>query len=1213
MRRLEASFDPGSHDRLLESADDLIKTAMQAAKATLEAGAPEFECTTGAGHPDTTMGVDPVLPLKELGTGPLPGSLPKEDWVHRTMACTDIVQFGALLAWGMSKGFVLHGMKILANYAKPCATHVASSSLKGLFPLPVDLSFFSDSDLPPAVFPRPLCVKAWVELLAWALNHLYGLEPPFPSERRGAGVKKSLEVLHGRVERFLKTGGVSDKLASEIWSELKTKSINYVGEEVAVAQTLTVDQVLSSMPPLGHGGSVELAPLLEGRSRYLLLHPEEVMLPSEDVPPGKCTAKVHIKSGEEVMFFKLLKSRGIITFVSEDAVHCGPKGRYLSGLFGVPKPGKLSPSGLPVLRLIMNLIPINRAMDIVLGDISELPTASVWQQLVLSEGDSLTVSQADMASAFYLFRLPPGWEKYLCFNYRRRAEDVGEPGQGWVYPSCTVLPMGWSSSVGLMQMASRELLRRAHLPPGQELRKRSLVPTWFLDLARQVPKGGSWWQVYLDNFMAAEVARADQPAQQNDVNMHSAAVASWDQHGVLCSHDKHVYGSHEAIELGVQLQGNEGLIGASGNRIMGAILGTVALLGERMTRAKHVQIILGRWVFILQFRRPAMAVLSRAWDYITDPSRRWATWDRLCRELSLLICLAPLLQADVRTPFSDIATCSDASEWGGAVATSSTLSPLGKDLTNHLLDETSPRAVPILVVSCFNGVGGTFRCYDIQGVMVEGLVSIEIDPAARRTVRRAWPHALEVSDINQVDLKMVKQWANAFPRVQQVHVWGGFPCVHLSSARFNRQNLAGEGSNLFFKLVEVIEMIESVFSTWAVVEFVVENVFSMDISARNEISRRLGIKPLKVDPADCSPISRPRLAWVSKEVLASSGVILVDHDDFAEVQMSGEFPPLSSWVRPGWQPTTEGVTYPTCMKSIPRDRPPPRPAGLNRCDDASVRRWESDSFRFPPYQYKYQFLFVSDCGELRYMGVDERELVLGLGPEATKFCFSASLQKSQPTDYWDKRYSLLGDGFSILSFAWIAGQLLRGYQQPLSPQEILDRFGLVPGHSAASCLKIPLNRVGSFGGSGQNRCVSELVGLISRQVAQNGSDVSIALGAPFISKGASHPSLRAGWWAWKILYSTHWHFSSHINTLEMRMILQSALWRTRFPHQFSTRWLHLADSMVCNYILSKGRTSSRMLQPLVRQLSAVLLAANAIPLYGHVDSIENPTDEASRT
>lgn len=108
----------------------------------------------------------------------------------------------------------------------------------------------------------------------------------------------------------------------------------------------------------------------------------------------------------------------------------------------------MTSDGRPVLRLIMNLIPINRALEVILGDIAELPSASTWQQLVLSEGDTISIAQADMAFAFYLFRVPTPWLKFLCFNFKLKGKDVGLPGSRDIYPACRVLPMGWASSVG---------------------------------------------------------------------------------------------------------------------------------------------------------------------------------------------------------------------------------------------------------------------------------------------------------------------------------------------------------------------------------------------------------------------------------------------------------------------------------------------------------------------------------------------------------------------------------------------------------------------------------------------------------------------------------------------------------------------------------------------------------------------------------------------
>ena len=507
--------------------------------------------------------------------------------------------------------------------------------------------------------------------------------------------------------------------------------------------------------------------------------------------------------------------------------------------------------------------------------------------------------------------------------------------------------MGWSSSVGIMQMASRELMLRAQLPPSDELRKGSVVPPWFVQFTRGMDPEHTWWQVYLDNFMSAGVTRGA-ASHGGDLDLHGRAVDAWSSEGVLCSEDKHVRQAKVAVELGVQINGEAGLLGASANRIYKTFLATLALLSRGPPKIKQLQIILGRWIFILQYRRVAMSVLSQSWDYLTQFRRRKALWKTVSAELSHLVIMIPLLQFDLLTVFNPVVTCSDASERGGAVAIGTGLSAAGAELSSRISNPSfEPIEAELLIVSCFNGLGGCFRAYDLVGLRSAALISIEIDSAAKRVVRTTWPHVMEIHDINEVNRDMVASWANMFPRLVEVHAWGGFPCVHLSSARAGRLNLEGEGSNLFFKLVEVIELLEEIFMPEVQVEFVIENVFSMDISARHEISSRLGIKPLKLDPADCTPMSRPRLSWISKEVTTTPGVTLVDWGDYVQVYMEATFPDVQSWIRPGWEQCDNGVTYPTFMKSIKRPRPPPSPAGLSRCDEGTVGRWTSDEFGSP--------------------------------------------------------------------------------------------------------------------------------------------------------------------------------------------------------------------------------------------------------------------------
>ena len=68
------------------------------------------------------------------------------------------------------------------------------------------------------------------------------------------------------------------------------------------------------------------------------------------------------------------------------------------------------------------------------------------------EGDEeLELHQSDMSSAFYLFKLPETWGPFLAFNVVIPGASVGLEEFEKVALCANVVPMGWSSSVGLMQ------------------------------------------------------------------------------------------------------------------------------------------------------------------------------------------------------------------------------------------------------------------------------------------------------------------------------------------------------------------------------------------------------------------------------------------------------------------------------------------------------------------------------------------------------------------------------------------------------------------------------------------------------------------------------------------------------------------------------------------------------------------------------------------
>eukprot|EP00435_Cladocopium_sp_Y103_P065245 s1365_g27.t1 len=71
----------------------------------------------------------------------------------------------------------------------------------------------------------------------------------------------------------------------------------------------------------------------------------------------------------------------------------------LNGVFGVPKGDKVTPEGLPILRLIMDLRCTNYCMRQIEGDVSHLTGATTFQRLLVEMDEDLLISGEDPTSA----------------------------------------------------------------------------------------------------------------------------------------------------------------------------------------------------------------------------------------------------------------------------------------------------------------------------------------------------------------------------------------------------------------------------------------------------------------------------------------------------------------------------------------------------------------------------------------------------------------------------------------------------------------------------------------------------------------------------------------------------------------------------------------------------------------------------------------------
>ena len=467
---------------------------------------------------------------------------------------------------------------------------------------------------------------------------------------------------------------------------------------------------------------------------------------------------------------------------------------------------------------------------------------------------------------------------------------------------------------------------------------------------------------------------------------------------------------------------------------------------------------------------------------------------------------------------------------------------------------------------------------------------------------------------------MTKQWySSGFYDIQEFLKYiyrGGFPCTDLSSVNALGQGLAGPNSSLFHELPRVIKLVKKTVPRHVLVKYAAENVASMKKEECCKITAELETFPYHLNCADAVPMQRPRLCWCSEQLEGSiDGLEFTEKEFWTEVCAAAPYPAMEDWIEPGyvWNGGLDGYVLPTALKSIVRKRPLPVPAGLSRCDSDTLARYEADKFRFPPYHYLPRFLFWNE-GKWRLANSSEKELLLGYGYEHTSLCWAASLIKGDPQRYEDERLSLLGDCFSIYSFVVVAAALSRNFLPYIHYAHLAKRMGLAPGVLAPVRLTAPLSRKLQYGlALGKRKCtVKELNQVLLTKTNHTGSDIRLTTGEIMNPRAVVRQSICAEWWDWKPLFRFRWQSYEHINSLELRTILQAIRYHVSHRHCSHVRLCHVTDSYVCMSIIAKGRTSSKLLAQTLRRINAYLLAFGIYCILGHVESSQNPTDEASR-
>eukprot|EP00438_Fugacium_kawagutii_P016696 Skav227640 [mRNA] locus=scaffold58:167510:174958:+ [translate_table: standard] len=1053
--------------------------------------------------------------------------------------------------------------------------------------------------------PAGLC-RTILRMLVLSLNSLNG--EGGDCDEKCTGFQRT--VLENLMEDCVKVSQweISESLPS--WDQFfSVRGIDYKGEEVLTAQSMQWCNVSPALPQ--EVGGVALADVVDKGCREYVLNFEEYHLPEEDQVKVK-PPRVMVASEHWTEFCDNLLKRGVFQRVHEDDLPYVQDQPLLNGLFGVSK--NEFQDGWEVMRIIMNLIPLNGICRSFEGDVATLPSWAGMTPLCLRPHEELLISSEDVRCFFYIFRVPTSWHRYLAFNRPLPPELCGDKPGKW-YPCSAVLPMGFKNSVSLAQNVHRFIVKNTLTklghPGGEaELRK-----------DRPFPSSNPVHRIYLDNFDQLE--KTNGPLAESLKGTLSPLILGlreeYSQMKVPRHPKKAVARQTRAEVQGAIVDGVNGTASPKVEKIVKYIHLARLLVESGVSSQRQMQVIGGGFVYIALFRRPLQSGLNHMWEFIMEcnkspPVVKFAIPENVKEEILRFIGLVPLAYMDFRNEISQHVTASDASEFGGGVTVSTGLTPAGAIASHCKIrgDIVEPvDLTTVLTIGLFDGIGALRMAADVLGWCVTGHISVEKSTEASRVVESRFAGSIIVPDVCLIDDEMVARWASQFTQVSLVVIGGGPPCQGVSGLNAARKGaLKDERSCLFVHVARVRELVKKHFK-WAQVRSLMESVASMDLVDQDHMSASFGEEPVYIDAGHVSLAHRPRLYWVDWELKESPDVeFSVTSVGRTAAQLKAIVAP-EQFLLPGWTKVSDRK-FPTFTPSRPRAGKGYKPAGLKQCQRHEVQRWVEDSHRFPPYQYQDVHCLKNRAGRLRLPSIEERETIVGMPRNYTMNCMPKKDQGSEA--HLDCRLSLVGNSWNVTVIAWLLSQLgtILGVNEPLSVQDIVQRTTPGTSESPQSFLQRPSMQ--------QHRKPRKpprdrhLVQKLLTLVSMKGEDILLQnAGEDQVRYRRLRASIPANLWRWKTAASWRWQGNrEHINVLEMCAVLTALKWRLERHQRTKQKFVHLVDSLVVLRSLSRGRSSSRKLRRTVLRIGALLLATKSQAVWAYVHTELNPADAPSR-
>ena len=430
---------------------------------------------------------------------------------------------------------------------------------------------------------------------------------------------------------------------------VRSKGLDYAGEEVLRALPVRLGEIAPGLPADGVAGSLEAASVAAGRVQSWLTEPSSCLLPQDQWPDPLPKASMNCTREDWLEIARVLVAENIMEPIKREEIFRVRGELLLNGIFAVEKKGVPAPGETRITRLIMNCVPSNSIQRLMEGDLPTLSSSSQWTAAYLHPSQVLLWSGDDQRGAFYAWRLPKAWRRFLAFRWPVPGHVVGVPNESEVYLSSAVIPMGWLNAVSLFQHLHRQLglapqPTGAGLPAESEWRRDRPVP------ASATTLSGGWIQYYLDDFDAPEFVGREQWQRLRGVlsSTHRRQRDAYSRQGVAISQDKSHVRELSVNRMGAHVDGDKGFLSVPMQKLLEVGWMCIWALGERSMCEKPLLMLLGRLVRCFEFRRPLMGLLNEVW-----PRGKWFFRRSLkapaVRELLRGLSCLPLAVSSLRT------------------------------------------------------------------------------------------------------------------------------------------------------------------------------------------------------------------------------------------------------------------------------------------------------------------------------------------------------------------------------------------------------------------------------------------------------------------------------------------------------------------------------------------------------------------------------------